>query len=233
MSILPRSERLTEINLGLVGGCIILHLLARGQSPESIRLVDFRAPVRKDYLDNKAASKVQFARADITSEASTNEAFDKPWPKSVAQLPLTVIHTAAVINPSDRAKSLLYRCSAVNLNGTINVLNAAKRAGADVFIGTSSGSIDLRPIGVWIPPWTRWPRRFVQTVGHVDTAAPLRPHEEYFGNYAVSKAAAEKVVINANSPTLKTGVIRPTNGVYGNRYDHTLGRYMNMSTIPT
>ncbi|KAE9967847.1 hypothetical protein EG328_007939 [Venturia inaequalis] len=218
---------------GLVGGCIILHLLARGQSPESIRLVDFRAPVRKDYLDNKSASKVQFAQADITSEASTNVAFDKPWPKSVAQLPLTVIHTAAVINPSERAKSLLYRCSAVNLDGTINVLNAAKRSGADVFIGTSSGSVDLRPVQFFIPPWTRWPRRFVQTISHVDTSLPLRSHEEYFGNYALTKAAAEKVVINANSPALKTGVIRPTNGVYGNRHDHTLGTYMNMSKIPT
>lgn len=221
------------LNAGLVGGCIILHLLARGQSPESIRLVDFRAPVRKDYLDNKSASKVQFAQADITSEASTNVAFDKPWPKSVAQLPLTVIHTAAVINPSERAKSLLYRCSAVNLDGTINVLNAAKRSGADVFIGTSSGSVDLRPVQFFIPPWTRWPRRFVQTISHVDTSLPLRSHEEYFGNYALTKAAAEKVVINANSPALKTGVIRPTNGVYGNRHDHTLGTYMNMSKIPT
>ncbi|TID17134.1 putative dehydrogenase-like protein [Venturia nashicola] len=218
---------------GLVGGCIILHLLARGQSPESIRLIDFRAPVRKDYLDNKAASKVQFARADITSEASTNEAFDKPWPESVAQLPLTVIHTAAVINPSERAKSLLYRCSAVNVNGTINVLNAAKSSGADVFIATSSGSIGLRPAEFLILPWARWPRRFVQTVGHVDTSAPLRSHEEYFGNYAVTKAAAEKIVINANSTTFKTGIIRPANGVYGNRYDHTLGTYMNLSKIPT
>lgn len=221
------------LNVGLVGGDIILHLLARGQSPESIRLVDFRAPLRKDYLDSKAASKVQFAQADITSEAATNEAFNKPWPKSVTNLPLTVIHTAAVINPSERAKSMLYRCSLVNLNGTINVLNAAKNSGAEVFIATSSGSVDMRRVDFWIPPWTRWPRRFVQTVGHVDTSAPLRAHEEYFGNYAVTKAAAEKVVINANSPTLKTGIIRPANGVYGNRYDHTVGTYMNMSKVPT
>lgn len=221
------------LNVGLIGGCIILQLLARGQSPESIRLVDFRPPVRKDYLDNEAASKVTFAQADITSEASVNEAFGKPWPKSVAQLPLTVIHTAAVINPSERAKSLLYRCSAVNLNGTINVLNAAKSSGADVFIGTSSGSVALRRVDFFIPPWTRWPRRFVQTIGHVDTSAPLRSHEGYFANYAATKAAAEKVVTKANSPTFRTGVIRPTNGVYGNRYDHTLGTYMNMRKIPT
>lgn len=220
-------------NVGLVGGYIILHLLARGQSPESIRLVDFRPPVRKDYLDNEAARKIQFVQADITSEASTNKAFDTQWPKSVAHLPLTVIHTAAAINPSERAKSLLYRCSAVNLNGTMNVLNSAKRSGADVFIGTSSGSVDLRPVGFWIPPWVRWPHRFVQTFGHVDTSAPLRPHEEYFANYAATKAAAEKVIINANCSTLKTGVIRPSNGVYGNRHDQMLGFYMTTGKITT
>jgi nucleoside-diphosphate-sugar epimerase len=138
-----------------------------------------------------------------------------------------------VINPSERAESLLYRCSAVNTNGTINVLNAAKASGADVFIATSSGSVDMRRVGFWIAPWTQWPRRFVQTVGKVDTSAPLRSHKEYFGNYAVSKAAAEKAVINANSPTFKTGCIRPANGIYGNRYDHTLGTYMSMPKVPT
>jgi len=138
-----------------------------------------------------------------------------------------------VINASERAESLLYRCSAVNTNGTINVLNAAKASGADIFIATSSGSVDMRRVGFWIAPWTQWPRRFVQTVGKVDTSAPLRSHKEYFGNYAVSKAAAEKAVINANSPTFKTGCIRPTNGIYGNCYDHTLGTYMSMPKVPT
>ncbi|QDS68357.1 hypothetical protein FKW77_010723 [Venturia effusa] len=231
----PKQERRYIVvgGSGLVGGCIILHLLARGQSPESIRLVDSRPPVRKDYLDNEAARKIQFCQTDITSNTSTNEAFDKPWPKSVAHLPLTVIHTAAVINASERAKSLLYRCLTVNLDGTINVLSAAKRSGADVFIGTSSGSVDMRPVDFWIPPWTKWPRRFVQTIGHVDTSAPLRPHEEYFGNYAVSKAAAEKAIIEANSPNLRTGVIRPTHGIYGHSTDHTLGTYMHMSKVPS
>lgn len=221
------------LRIGLVGGCIILDLLARGQPPESIRIIDLRPPVRKDLLDDKAASIVQFAQADITSKASVDEAFNKQWPQSVAKLPLTVIHTAAVINPSDRAKSLLYRCLAINQVGTTYVLNAAEATGADVFIATSSGSVDIRRVGFWIKPWTRWPRRFVQTVGHVDASAPLRSHEEYFGNYAVSKAAAEKIVIKANSPTFRTGCIRPVNGVYGNRYDHTLGTYLKTSKVQT
>jgi nucleoside-diphosphate-sugar epimerase len=226
------SGKLTS-EIGLVGGCIILHLLARGQPPESIRLVDFRPPVRADLLDNDKVSKVQFVQADITSETSTNEAFSKPWPKSVSRLPLTVFHTAAVINPSERAESLLYRCSAVNTAGTIHVINAAKTSGADVFIATSSGSVDMRRVDFWIAPWTKWPRRYVQTIGDVDSTLPVRSHKEYFGNYAVSKAVAEKSVLNANSPTFRTGCIRPTNGIYGNRYDHTLGTYMSMGKVPT
>jgi nucleoside-diphosphate-sugar epimerase len=184
-------------------------------------------------LNHDKFSKVHFVQADITSEKSTNEAFSKPWPKAVASLPLTAFHTAAVINPSERAECLLYRCSAVNTTGTIHVLNAAKACGADIFIATSSGSVDMRRADFWIAPWTKWPRRFVQTMGGVDPSLPLRPHNEYFGNYAVSKAAAEKVVLNANSPGFRTGCIRPTNGVYGNRYDHTLGTYMSMGKVPT
>jgi len=103
---------LTRRQQALLAATSSLQLLARGQTPESIRLIDFRPPSRIDLL-NRNASKVQFVQADISSETSTNEAFSKPWPKSVASLPLTVFHTAAVINPSDRAKSLLYRCTDV------------------------------------------------------------------------------------------------------------------------
>jgi len=50
-------------------------------------------------------------------------------------------------------------------------------------------------------------------------------HDEYFGNYAVSKAAAEKSVLDANAPDFRTGTIRPANGIYGNQDDHTVGTY--------
>jgi nucleoside-diphosphate-sugar epimerase len=179
------------------------------------------------------ASKVPFVQADITSETSTNDAFNAPWPKDVSRLPLTVFHTAAVINPSERMKSLLFRCSAVNTTGTAHVMSAAKAVGADIFVATASASIAVRPVQYWIPPWKQWPVRFFQVYGEDDAYQPLRGHYDYFGNYAVSKAQAEKLVLEANSPSFKTGCIRPANGVYGNKFDHTVGTYAKIGNVPT
>lgn len=225
-------EHCIDLNVGLVGGYMVLHLLQRGQSPESIRIIDFVPPKRADMLQGQVA-KVDFIQADITSEEATRAAFDKPWPRSVAKLPLTVLHPAAVINFIDRARTLLHKVNAVNLTGTANVLSASKRAGADIFLATSSASIAIRPVSYWIWPWQRNPKNFFQLYGEEDAYAPLRDHFDYFGNYAVSKAHAEKLVMAANSESFKTGCIRPANGIYGTRHDHTVGTYLSRGHVPT
>ncbi|KLU90457.1 hypothetical protein MAPG_10311, partial [Magnaporthiopsis poae ATCC 64411] len=123
----PRLERRYVVvgGSGLVGGYIVLQLLARGQLPESIRIVDFQKPHRNDMVVGPAAD-VDFAKADISSAASVQAAFARPWPRSVAHLPLTVFHTAAIIVPSDRSE-LIYRvCRSVNVDGTANVVQAAR-----------------------------------------------------------------------------------------------------------
>ena len=179
------------------------------------------------------AANVSFVQADIASELSTKQAFDEPWLESHENLPLTVFHTAAVINSTDRFKSLLGRVSSVNTTGTANVIAAAKCAGADVFIATSSASVSIRRVQFWIWPWERFPRGYFQAYSEEDAYEPLRNHEYYFGNYAVSKAQAEKLVMAANSPNFRTGCIRPANGVYGNKYDHTVGTYLSRGATGT
>jgi nucleoside-diphosphate-sugar epimerase len=195
-------------------------------------MVDFVPPKRADMLSGQAAH-VDYIQADITSEASIRAAFDKPWPPSVANLPLTVLHPAAVINFVDRARIFLHRVNNVNLTGTANVLSAAKRAGADVFLATASASIALQPVNFWIWPWQENPKNFFQIIDERDAYAPLREHYDYFGNYAVSKAHAEKLVLAANAENFRTGCIRPANGVYGTRHDHTIGTYLNRGNVPT
>src|ERR1051326_2824015 len=49
---------------GMVGGFIVLHLIARGQPPESVRIVDLRKPDRPD-LNNGKVAKVQYVQANI------------------------------------------------------------------------------------------------------------------------------------------------------------------------
>ncbi|VUC23608.1 unnamed protein product [Clonostachys rosea] len=217
---------------GLVGGYIVLQLLARGTSPEAIRILDIQATERSDMTIGPAA-QVDFIKTDITSRESIDAAFSKPWSKSVAHLPLTVFHTAAVIVISERIK-LFYRLpEAVNIHGTRNVLDAARKAGADIFSATSSGSIAIRPISAWDCWWRSEPTNFLQFIDESDFDKPLRAHEEYFGNYAASKAFAERMVCGENEPSFRTGCIRPANAVYGQFGDACFGRLLSQPVIPT
>lgn len=220
---------------GLVGGYIILQLLERGQPPNTIRIVDFQKPHRRDQLDHALFGEVDFQETDISSAESTNAAFCEAWEPSAAGLPLTVFHTAAVIIPSARSELVNGFCEAVNVGGTENVLAAARRAGADVLVSTSSASISIRPVGLWVKPW-QWdstPRGYCQVLEESDFFRPLRSHGDFFGNYPASKARAERIVCGANSRELRTGCIRPANGVYGHPTDNTVGGPLNSQTCPT
>lgn len=230
----PKLERRYVVvgGSGLVGGFIVLHLLARGQSPESIRVIDFRSPYRKDMIQSKAKD-VEFLQVDITDIASIKAAFAKPWPKSVESLPLTVFHTAASIRPGERNRIFLNRCAIVNVNGTENVLAAARSAGADILVATSSASISIRPANLWIAPWQQTAKRYVQIYKDPEADQTLRPHGEYFANYAWTKARAEDLVLRANGDGLKTGCIRPACTIYGNEFDLTFGRYMVRGLVST
>ncbi|KAK4189064.1 hypothetical protein QBC35DRAFT_494620 [Podospora australis] len=229
---------------GLVGGYIVLQLLERGQPPESIRIVDYRRPSRSDLLEGVAA-KVDFVQADVSSTKATDKAFSKPWHPTVTPLPLTVFHTAAVIVPSDRSKLVYGVCEAVNVRGTQNVVDASRRADADILISTSSGSISIRPVELWVAPWrffsfsprsaisSHWPRHFWQILDEADFFLPPRKHEEYYANYPASKAAGERIVCAAKTESFRTGSIRPANGVYGNPTDNTVGGALAKSVFPT
>ncbi|GKU07910.1 cholesterol dehydrogenase [Fusarium langsethiae] len=177
---------------GLVGGYVVLQLLARGTPPKSIRIVDIRETERDDMRIGLAA-KVDFLQTDITSITSTERSFNKPWDSSVKDLPLTVFHTAAVIVPSARSKHLYEFLQAVNVQGTKNVLAASRAVGATVFSSTSSASICVWPVDPFVSPWATEPRNYWQVLDVRDFSEPLRRHEDYFGNYSASKAAAERL----------------------------------------
>lgn len=158
---------------------------------------------------------VRWTKTNITDELLVTAAFNEPWDVTVNKLPLTVYHTAAIIRPQDRLKSFLPLSSKINVDGTRHVLQAAKAAGATVFISTSSGSVALHQPNFWILPWKREPTRVVQVLNE-STRLP-ESHEEFFSNYAATKTEAERLVRAANNPAnnFRTGCIRPTNGIYG------------------
>ncbi|PYH41511.1 putative 3-beta hydroxysteroid dehydrogenase/isomerase family protein [Aspergillus saccharolyticus JOP 1030-1] len=211
-SVPPKQNRRYIVigGAGLVGNWIVTHLLARGEKPAAIRILDLQPPPR-DILNQG----VTFIQTNIVDEAAVAGAFAHPWSEAVAPLPLTVFHNAAVIRPAERHKAFLDRCRKVNVNGTANVLAAAKNHGASCFISTSSGSVALRSTSFWLPPWRRTPRNMVQVIS--DSTPLPSNHSDFFGNYAVSKAEAESLVRAADDlpSNFRTGCIRPANGIYG------------------
>ncbi|KAF2140991.1 uncharacterized protein K452DRAFT_229368 [Aplosporella prunicola CBS 121167] len=218
---------------GLVGGAIVLHLLARGEDPEAIRIIDLHNPtpqVSGGIERSQQLSQVSFEHADISNSESVHKAFSAPWPPSVSHLPLTVHHCAAVIRPVERTPELLHLCTTTNVTGTAHVLAAAKATGATCFIATSSASIAVRRAQFWLPPWRCFPHRFFQLFS--DTSEHDydldRPHASFYSNYAASKAMAERLIRAADDKAtgFRTGVIRPANGIYGSSADHTVGNYL-------
>ncbi|KAK5658792.1 hypothetical protein OQA88_1604 [Cercophora sp. LCS_1] len=216
---------------GMVGGDIVLQLLLRGQSPESIRIVDFQLLNRRDMLEK--AAPCDFVKADMTSLASVEAAFSKEWPASVAKKPLTVYHTAAMIQPGDRSERLYERIRRVNVDGTANVMRAAKGAGADIFVATSSASVSYIPADVWVWPWQSIPGNYFHVASEADFFKPIRPHNRFFANYSRSKAEGERLVCGANHESFRTGTIRPGNGIYGQKTDPILGSLLKMGDSAT
>lgn len=215
-----------------MGNWIATHLVARGEDPAAIRVLDLQPP-RQGLLDQG----VVFMKTNVVDKTALSAAFAQSWPKSVAHLPLTVFHTAAVIRPAERHKSLLPYCTTVNVRGTRNVLEAAREAGADCFIATSSGSVGLRRPSFWISPWESTASRLVQVLSDYATDQP-KEHDEFFGNYAVSKSQAEVFVREADDANsgFRTGCIRPANGIYGvgGKASASLIRsYLTAGDVPT
>ncbi|KAH6606425.1 hypothetical protein Trco_005578 [Trichoderma cornu-damae] len=241
----PRKDRRYIVvgGSGFLGGQLVLHLLAMGTPPEAIRILDARRPFTfREEFSRGAPSKVAFVQTDITDEAATVESYSVPWPEAVAGLPLTVFHTAGVIRPFERYKMFYERNSRVNVTGTMHSLQAAKKAGAGVFIYTSSSNVALKQVKWLFAPWgaAQQPQGFLQFLSNDDFFEPPRRRHQFPTNYAQSKAEAERLVCGADEgaagagvPALRTGAIRPGNAVYGHKDDNIAGRMLELKGFPS
>ncbi|THH15245.1 hypothetical protein EW146_g5202 [Bondarzewia mesenterica] len=228
---------------GFLGGWIVRHLLDRGEDPECIRVLDLRLPTRKDLTIGRA-TEVDFRLVDISDKVAVDAAFHAPWPTAASDhsdessLETTVFHTAANIRFYERHPDLLHLSDKVNVQGTENIISAARSINTSVLVYTSSGSISVRRTKFWLWPWQKEPDYFVQAITDDDTLIPKR-HEHFFSNYAASKVKAERLVRAADrSPTvsgtvLRTGCIRPGNGIYGPGGDILCGSYLVRQVNPT
>ena len=222
-----------------MGGWVIDYLLQRGEEPTNIRVIDF-APTPVNYVVSDAISLgLQYVRADITDAKAVSSAFGQPWPDRPNHISdgITVIHNAAAIRFFERHTIFLPRSTAVNVDGLRNCLEAAKAIGVDIFILTSSASVAVRPRRLLLWPWEKEPKGWVQIID--DSTKDPETHEECFSNYAASKLIGERLVLNADgSPVaggkiMRTGSIRPANGVYGPRGDIVIEAYLVRKSNPT
>lgn len=171
---------------------------------------------------------------DITTEAGALAGVAAPWPDTFAKLPLTVYHTAAIIRPQERSHLFWDRVARVNITGTAHVLSAARKAGASVFIMTSSVSIENREVG-WFPwPWRKYPTNFIQYLNGGDFEKPMKPDAHFNINYSRTKAIAERMVCDAHEKDgMRTGAIRPGNPVYGYKDDLVVGAMLKLKWVPS
>ncbi|KAI5888688.1 NAD(P)-binding protein [Schizophyllum commune H4-8] len=220
---------------GFLGGWLVLHLIRRGEDPENIRVIDLHPPSRPDLLTDEVKG-VAFFQADITNRDAVDRAFDLPWPNGDSS-GLTVFNTAANILFYERCEMLMPRSTRVNVDGLQNLLDASLRVGASIFVQTSSGTVTLRRSRYLLWPWEREPRHFVRVLNE-DDALVCKRHEDHWSNYAASKCIAERHVraaddLPSGTGTIRTGILRPGNGIYGPGGDAICSGYLNRGTNPS
>ncbi|KAF7300571.1 3-beta hydroxysteroid dehydrogenase isomerase family [Mycena chlorophos] len=213
-------------------------LLERGEDPRRIRVLDIRLPSRPDLKTGKVVD-VQFMQVDISDRAAVDAAFHAPWPDSDAspQPETTVFHTAANIRFFEKSEALMPASARVNIQGTQNIIDAARAIGASAMVYTSSGSVSVRRTRFLLWPWENEPRFFIQPIDEDEGIIP-KQHDQFFSNYAASKIQAERRVREADGSksgkgVLRTGSLRPGNGIYGPGGDMLCGAYLVRKVNPT
>lgn len=207
------------------------HLLTRGEDPKNIRILDIRAPTRTD-LTQGPGKLAEFVRTDITDERSTIAGFTKKWPPTASRdSDITVFCTAASIRFYEKHIALVPLSAEVNVGGLENVIKGSLACGATILIATSSGSVGVRSTRFLLAPWESEPKFFTQVLRD-DGKESTRPHRTFFSNYGYTKMVGEGRVLGvdktpgAGGKTLRTGAIRPGNGIYGTGGDQLVELYL-------
>lgn len=115
---------------GFIGSNLVDALIARG---DRVTVIDSLATGRRENLADALERGVTLHVADIREHSAVTAAFEAARPECVFHLAAHVNVTASVQRPLDDATT--------NVLGTINVLEAARAAGARRLVNTSSCAI--------------------------------------------------------------------------------------------
>ena len=166
---------------GFLGGAIVKLLLSKGAEVRSFS---------RGVYPQLTKLGVDCLRGDLN---------DREAAAAACRACDTVFHVAAKVGMWGRYGDFVE----TNVNGTANMLEAAKAAGVSRFIFTSSPSV-------------------VFAGGDVEGWNETAPYPAKFDSYyAGSKARAEQLVLAANSPQFSTIALRP-HLVWGPGHDHLI-----------
>jgi UDP-glucose 4-epimerase len=113
---------------GFIGSNLVDALVARG---DDVVVIDDLSTGRPDNLEQALAAGVQLHEADITDTRRLRELFEAQRPEVVYHLAAQIDVRRAVAEPGFDAR--------VNVEGTVNVLESARAAGARRVVYSSTG----------------------------------------------------------------------------------------------
>jgi UDP-glucose 4-epimerase len=164
---------------GFIGSNLVDALLARG---DEVTVVDNLATGKRDYVNADA----RFVEQDIRDEAL---ALDVD----------VVFHLAAQADVGTSVQKPLYDAD-VNVRGTVNVLEAARRSGAQVVFSSTGGAI----------------------YGDVEKPADEQTARRPVSPYGIAKLAGEEYLLGWNRIHGSTHAVVRFANVYGPRQDSSL-----------
>jgi len=113
---------------GFIGSNVVDALLARG---DEVTVVDDLSTGRRQNLEGAIANGAELVEADIRDAEAMVDVADRAKPEAVFHLAAQIDVRKSTANPGWDAR--------INVEGTINMLQAARAAGARRFVNTSSG----------------------------------------------------------------------------------------------
>jgi UDP-glucose 4-epimerase len=113
---------------GFIGSNVVDALVARG---DDVTVIDDLSTGKRENLDDAIGNGAQLVEADIRDAQAVREIAERAKPEAVFHLAAQIDVRKSTADPAFDAR--------INVEGTINVLEAARAAGAQRFVNTSTG----------------------------------------------------------------------------------------------